>query len=95
ELKRASAAGATLLGINNRDLRTFKTDLAVSKRLIPLVPPGVQIVSESGFRSASDVARLYAAGAHGFLIGETLMRATDRRALVSDCKSALAQSEPF
>ena len=95
ELKRAIAAGATLLGINNRDLRTFKTDLAVSKRLIPLVPPEVQIVSESGFRSAADVARLYACGARAFLIGETLMRAADRSALVKDFKAALAQSEAF
>jgi indole-3-glycerol phosphate synthase len=82
ELTRAIAAGATLLGINNRDLRTFKTDLAVTAELLPLVPPSIVVISESGVRSRDDVQPLYAAGARGFLVGESLMRAPNKAELV-------------
>ncbi|MDP9025770.1 MAG: indole-3-glycerol phosphate synthase TrpC [Candidatus Eremiobacteraeota bacterium] len=92
ELDCAVAAGATLLGINNRDLRTFETDLSVSERLIPLVPAGVIIVSESGVRGPDDIARLHSAGAHGFLVGETLMRSEDPVGLVRQLKGAAAES---
>ena len=83
ELRRAISSGARLLGINNRNLRTLETDLAVSEHLLPKVPSGVFALSESGMRDASDVARLRAAGARGFLIGEALMRADDPAALVA------------
>jgi indole-3-glycerol phosphate synthase len=83
ELRRAVAAGARLVGINNRNLRTLETDLAVSEHLLPKVPPGVFAISESGMRDASDVARLRASGAHGFLIGEALMKADDPRSLIA------------
>jgi indole-3-glycerol phosphate synthase len=86
ELERAAAAGATLVGINNRNLRTLVTDLAVSEHLLPKVAPGVFAISESGMRDASDVARLGAAGAHGFLIGEALMRAEDPKALIESLR---------
>ena len=92
DLSRAIDAGANLVGINNRDLRTFHTDLAVSERLIPLVPRGITIVSESGVRGPDDIARLHDAGAQGFLIGETLMRAEDPVALVRQLKAAPAGS---
>jgi indole-3-glycerol phosphate synthase len=82
ELKRAIAAGATLLGINNRDLRTFETNLAVTAELLPLVPPSIVVISESGVRSREDVRPLFAAGARGFLIGESLMRASDKGELL-------------
>ena len=82
ELGRAIAAGATLLGINNRDLRTFETDLAVTAELLPLVPAPIIVISESGVRSRADVQPLYAAGARGFLVGETLMRAPNKTELV-------------
>jgi indole-3-glycerol phosphate synthase len=82
ELGRAVVAGATLLGINNRDLRTFETNLAVTAELLPLVPSGIVVVSESGMRSRADVQPLYAAGARGFLIGESLMRASDPKELI-------------
>jgi len=89
ELRRALAIGATLIGINNRNLRTFETDLAVSEYLLPEVPPGVMVISESGMRHAGDILRLHAAGARGFLIGEALMRSEDPRALVSSLKEAV------
>jgi len=82
ELRRAVAAGANLVGINNRNLRTLETDLAVSEHLLPKVPAGVFAISESGMRDVSDVARLSAAGARGFLIGEALMRADDPKSLI-------------
>jgi indole-3-glycerol phosphate synthase len=82
ELRRAIAAGARLLGINNRDLRTFKTDLSVTAELLPLVPSSVVVISESGVRSPEDVKPLYAAGARGFLVGESLMRAPNKAELV-------------
>ena len=88
ELRRAMNLEVGLLGINNRNLRTFETDLTVSEHLIPHVAPGVTIVSESGMRGADDIVRLYAAGAKGFLIGETLMRATDPAAVIAELKSA-------
>jgi indole-3-glycerol phosphate synthase len=82
ELQRAIAHGATLLGINNRDLRTFETNLAVTAELLPLVPPAIMVISESGVRSRDDVQPLYAAGARGFLIGESLMRSNEKAEMV-------------
>lgn len=90
ELQRALAAGATLLGINNRDLRTFETNLAVAAELLPLIPPGVVAISESGINSAEDTLSLVAAGARGFLIGETLMRANDPTELIGGIKAVPA-----
>lgn len=75
DLRRALDAGAQLVGINNRNLRTLETDLAVSEHLLPQVPSHVFAISESGMRDASDVVRLKAAGARGYLIGEALMNA--------------------
>ncbi|MGD0052448.1 MAG: indole-3-glycerol phosphate synthase TrpC [Vulcanimicrobiaceae bacterium] len=88
ELRRALAAGATLLGINNRNLRTFETDLAVTEELLPLVPPGIVVISESGVRSQDDVRRLVAQGARGVLVGESLMRAEDKNEAIRALKGA-------
>jgi len=77
ELARAIDCGADLIGINNRDLRTFETDLAVTERLAPQVPEGVVVVSESGIFTPQDVTRLRDAGAQAFLVGESLMRQED------------------
>jgi len=77
EIERALAAGATLIGVNNRDLRTFVTTLETAERLRPLIPPGALAVAESGIERAADVARLRAAGYDTFLVGESLMRAPD------------------
>lgn len=92
ELERAVALGAKLVGINNRNLRTFETDLAVSECLLPNVPPGIVAVSESGMRAPEDIARLQRAGANGFLIGETLMRSDDPAGTLAALKAALAQT---
>jgi indole-3-glycerol phosphate synthase len=82
ELERALQAGATLVGVNNRDLRTFRTDLDLTLRLAPRVPAATTLVAESGIRTADDVARLGAAGVDAVLVGESLMRQEDLRAAV-------------
>jgi indole-3-glycerol phosphate synthase len=73
ELASAIEAGAVIVGVNNRDLRTFRTTLAVSERLLPLVPPSVLAICESGLGSATDIEHLARLGARAFLIGETLI----------------------
>lgn len=78
ELARAEALGADLIGVNNRNLKTFEVDLGTTERLAAILgsrTTDVVLVAESGIRTAEDIARLEAAGADGFLIGESLMRA--------------------
>ncbi len=77
EMESALEAGVTLLGINNRDLQTFNVDIDTTVRMLPRVPPAVSVVSESGIQSANEIQRLQAAGVHGFLLGESLMRTED------------------
>ncbi len=77
ELDRALGLQTPLIGINNRDLKTLKTDLAVSETLAPYVPPERFLLAESGIRDHSDVNRLVAIGIHCFLVGESLMRQAD------------------
>jgi indole-3-glycerol phosphate synthase len=77
ELERALALKTPLIGINNRDLRTFETRLETTLELLPRVPEDRIIVTESGIVSAADVARMRAAGVHTFLVGEAFMRAPD------------------
>jgi len=78
ELERASQTlRSRLIGINNRDLKTFKTTLATTERLAPLAPQGALIVGESGINAHSDLVRLSDAGVRTFLVGESLMRADD------------------
>jgi len=84
ELERALMAGAEILGINNRDLRTFEVDLATTERLRPLVPPEVTVVAESGVHTRADVQRLAALGVHGVLIGEALVLADDPAAKIRE-----------
>ncbi len=84
ELEVALCIGATLIGVNNRDLRSFTVDLATTERLAALVPPEVTLVGESGIRTRADVERLGRAGVHAVLVGETLMRAPDRAAAVRE-----------
>lgn len=82
ELGRALEAGADLVGINNRDLGTFKVDLSTTATLAPRVPPGTLLVSESGIRSPEDVRFLAAHGVRAVLVGETLVRAENPAAML-------------
>ena len=93
ELARALAAGATLLGINNRNLHTFETDLAVTEELLPLVPSGTVVISESGVKSQDDVRRLVTHGARGVLVGESLMRSGDKPEAIRALKGALRRAQ--
>lgn len=77
EMEQALLCGATLIGINNRDLKTFKTDLAITLKLAPLVPPEVTLVAESGIRDVNDVYSMATVGAHAVLVGETLVRSSN------------------
>ena len=77
ELERALGLRARLLGINNRNLRTMKTDIATSEKLAPQVPPERFVVAESGIRTHDDIERLRKAGVQGILVGESLMRQQD------------------
>ncbi len=83
ELDRAVAHGATIIGVNNRDLAVFRTDLALSETLIPQFPAGVIAVSESGIHTAADAARAKHCGAHAVLVGEALMKAPDPAELLA------------
>jgi len=83
ELERALSAGAEIVGINSRDLDTFHTDLNVALSLAASVPADRIVVAESGIRTAADVDRVGAAGAHAILVGESLMRQPDLTAAVA------------
>jgi indole-3-glycerol phosphate synthase len=90
EVRRAIGLDATLIGINNRDLKTFVTDIGTSIRLKPRIPSGCHVIAESGLSTPEDLERLAAAGISSYLIGETLMRAQDveaaTRALLSSVR---------
>jgi indole-3-glycerol phosphate synthase len=77
EMERARGLGADLVGVNNRDLRTFVTDLAATERLADEAPQGALLVTESGIFTPADAARLEASGARAMLVGESLMRQAD------------------
>lgn len=82
EIATAVAAGAEVIGINNRDLHTFVTDLATTEVLAPCIPPGKTIVSESGISTSGDLARLQPYGVDAVLVGEALVTAEDTAAKV-------------
>ena len=86
EMNRAVACGAKLIGVNNRDLRTFEVSLETSLSLSREAPSEVLLISESGLNNSADLRRLYDAGYRGFLIGETLMRAEDPAQALRDCR---------
>jgi indole-3-glycerol phosphate synthase len=77
DVEKAVSSGTRIVGINNRDLATFRTDLDVSIRLARRIPKGITVVSESGINCRGDVERLMSAGIHAVLVGESLMREKD------------------
>lgn len=79
EVERAIACGARIIGVNNRDLKTFEVDIQNSRKLRKLVPQNILFVSESGIRTAEDIRYLYENGTDAVLIGETLMKAADKK----------------
>lgn len=87
EAQRAVACGAEIIGINNRDLRTFNVDLNTTKNVAEAIPDGKLLVSESGIHSAEDIAFVRAAGADAVLIGEAFMRAENKAELMKQFKN--------
>ncbi|MCL2778768.1 MAG: indole-3-glycerol phosphate synthase TrpC [Polyangiaceae bacterium] len=83
EIEMALAAGARVIGVNNRNLKTFEVDRKLSERLRAAVPNGVIFVAESGIRSPEDIAALRKIGTHAVLVGETMMRSADKKAMLS------------
>ena len=91
ELRRAIAAGAGIIGVNNRDLKTFQTSLETSERLIGEAPRDRIMISESGLRNSKSLRHIQSLGFRGFLIGETLMRATDPEKALRDLIRAASE----
>lgn len=89
EVKRAVALGASIIGVNNRNLKDFSVDTSNSERLRKIIPSSSVFVSESGVKTAEDVAKLRKIGADAVLIGETLMRAADKKAKLDELKGIL------
>ena len=87
EVERALRQGARIIGVNNRDLTRFQTDLALSERLLPRLPRDVTAVSESGIFTGADAARVRAAGAHAVLVGEALMKTPDPGRLIAEFRN--------
>ena len=85
----ALRAGARLVGVNNRNLKDFSVDTDNSRRLRAMIPHDVRFISESGVRNSGDVARLRALGADGVLVGETLMRAADKKAALAELRGGV------
>jgi indole-3-glycerol phosphate synthase len=88
EVETALAAGARVIGVNNRDLRTFDVDLGLTERLRKAIPAGVLVVAESGIHTADDARRMREAGADAILVGESLMRANDPAARIRELAAA-------
>ncbi|MBC7367331.1 MAG: indole-3-glycerol-phosphate synthase [Undibacterium sp.] len=94
ELARALAHGAKIIGVNNRDLAIFTTDLGLSERLIPQFPKHIIAVSESGIHTAADATRVRVAGAHAVLVGEALMKSPDPAALIASFRPVPTPPQP-
>lgn len=91
EIAMAVRAGARIIGVNNRNLKDFTVDVHNSERLRKLVPPDVLFIAESGIQTAEDIKVLYDAGVNGVLIGETLMRSPDKKAMLEELRKGCAK----
>lgn len=87
EVKLALSAGARILGVNNRDLKTFEVDLETSRRLREMVPKDILFIAESGIQSKQEIQMLTELGVNGVLIGEMLMRCEDKRSAIQELKA--------
>lgn len=88
EIERALKLSPKIIGVNNRDLARFRTDIGISERLIPQIPKGIVTISESGIATPEDAARAKACGARALLVGEALMKADDPEKLLEQLKNA-------
>ncbi|HZT06638.1 MAG TPA: indole-3-glycerol phosphate synthase TrpC [Chloroflexota bacterium] len=95
EVRRAVALDAAIIGINNRDLATFRVDLRTTERLRPLIPDEALVVSESGITRRADVERVVAAGAHAVLVGEALVTAADPAAKLAELLGHVSVTAAF
>ena len=86
EIKRAINCGARIIGVNNRNLKDFSVDMDNAKKLRALVPPEIIFVSESGVKSPDDIKKIRELGADAVLIGEILMRATDKKSKLDELR---------
>ncbi len=95
EAKQALQAGARIIGINNRDLKTFAVDLGVTASLRKLIPPGIPVVAESGIQSPDDIRALKKIGVDAVLVGECLMRAENKKQVLAELKTAAEQRPAY
>lgn len=86
EVKRAVSAGASIIGVNNRNLKTFEVDVALSLTLRKLVPDNILFVAESGIKTAEDICKLKESGVNAVLIGETFMRSPDKKQMLAELR---------
>jgi indole-3-glycerol phosphate synthase len=86
EIAKAISAGARMIGVNNRDLKTFTVDISNSERLRKLVPKDILVVAESGIKTGEDIKRLYDADVNGVLIGETFMKSENKSEMLTELK---------
>lgn len=93
EIQSAVSAGARLIGVNNRNLKDFSVDLENAAKLREKIPPSALFVAESGVRTTQDIAALKSIGAHAVLIGEALMRSTDRKAFLAQLRRSANESD--
>ena len=93
EIAMAVRAGARIIGVNNRNLKDFTVDVHNSERLRKLVPSDVLYIAESGIQSAEDIKVLYNAGVNGVLIGETLMRSEDKKAMLDELRKGCSNGQ--
>ena len=86
EIQTAIAAGARMIGVNNRDLKTFTVDIGNSERLKKLVPDNILFIAESGIKTSADIRKLQDANVNGVLIGETFMRAENKKEMLNELR---------